>query len=204
MSTPTPLQEAIRQTRLGRRVIPVPYKSKGLHTPGWQSLRIEEPDLPRHFNGALGNIGLLTGEPSGGLTDLDLDADEAVRLGPHFLPETGLVSGRASRPRLHAWYTAEPLLATTKFRDPTKPERDERSMLVELRSTGCQTIVYPSVHPGGELVRWESDGEPARVEGDELVRCASRLAAAALLARHWPGTGSRQDAALAGCGKSGC
>jgi len=36
-----------------------------------------------------------------------------------------------------------------------------------------------------------------KVDGEELLRSVSKLAAAALLARHWPKEGSRQDAALA-------
>jgi Bifunctional DNA primase/polymerase, N-terminal len=197
VNEPTALEAAQQLTARGWRVVPVPHRSKALHIPGWQALRLDPTDLPRHFDGRPQNVGLLTGEPSAGLADLDLDAAEAVRLAPYFLPETGLVSGRASRPRSHAWYIADPLASTTKFRDPMTADGDERSMLVELRSTGCQTIVYPSVHPCGETVRWESDGEPATVEGRELVACAARLATAALLARHWPTTGSRQDAALA-------
>ncbi|MGQ9532564.1 MAG: hypothetical protein ACUVTQ_07140 [Desulfotomaculales bacterium] len=70
-------------------------------------------------------------------------------------------------------------------------------MIVELRSTGAQTVFPPSRHPSGEEVTWERTGEPARVEPTELTKACATLAAATLLAAKWPGKGSRQDAALA-------
>jgi hypothetical protein len=46
-------------------------------------------------------------------------------------------------------------------------------------------------------VRWERDGDPARVDGLSLKRNVAALAAAALLVRHYPPTGKRREAALA-------
>ncbi len=37
-------------------------------------------------------------------------------------------------------------------------------MIVELRSTGCQTVFPGSVHPSGGLIEWSSNGEPAEVD----------------------------------------
>jgi putative DNA primase/helicase len=71
------------------------------------------------------------------------------------------------------------------------------SCLVEVRSTGQQTVVPPSIHPSGELVVWEAEGEPERIASEDLSDQVSRLAAAALLARHWPSEGSRHETALA-------
>jgi hypothetical protein len=68
-------------------------------------------------------------------------------------------------------------------------------MLIELRATGCQTIAPPSVHPSGEVVRWEREGEPGVVSGPELLHAVAQVAAVALLARHWPGEGQRDEAA---------
>jgi hypothetical protein len=68
-------------------------------------------------------------------------------------------------------------------------------MLIELRSTGCQTIAPPSLHPSGETVRWERDGEPGVVSGERLRRAVAKVATVALLARHWPGVGERDEAA---------
>jgi hypothetical protein len=54
----------------------------------------------------------------------------------------------------------------------------------------------PSKHLSGERVTWDADGEPAQMAGAELKRCVGTLAAAALLARHYPPEGRRHQAAL--------
>src|SRR5262249_14147952 len=113
------------------------------------------------------------------------------------LPATDRIHGRPSAPRSHFWYRADPLVATTKFRDPTVPADGERSMLVELRSTGCQTVLPPSQHPDGEQYAWECEGQPGQIDGQELLRRLRVLAGMALLVRHWPSPGVRQDTALA-------
>jgi hypothetical protein len=83
------------------------------------------------------------------------------------------------------------VLATTKWEDPDGP------MLCELRSTGAQTIAPPSLHPSGEELAWSDEGEPARIAAPTLERAVARVAACALVSRHWPERGSRHQAALA-------
>jgi hypothetical protein len=85
---------------------------------------------------------------------------------------------------------------TKKFLDPTA-DGEERAVLLEMRSTGCQTLLPGSVHPNGEMINWHTKGEPATVEAEVLERAARRCAAASLLARRWPRSGARQEAALA-------
>jgi hypothetical protein len=94
-------------------------------------MRLNENELPQWFSamgGAHGrlrhNVGILTGEPSGGLVDVDCDAPEAAQAAAELLPPTGLVSGRAGNPASHYWYQiagaqGEPgeLPATAKFGD---------------------------------------------------------------------------------------
>ena len=82
---------------------------------GWTDLRLSESDLPAHFNGT-GNIGVLLGEPSGWLVDVDLDCEEAVALAPRFLPPTGAMSGRPGKPASHWWYVCEGM-KTRKHQD---------------------------------------------------------------------------------------
>jgi hypothetical protein len=41
-------------------------------------------------------------------------------------------------------------------------------MVVELRSTGAQTVFPGSVHPSGEPIEWDCDGEPTIVDPDVL------------------------------------
>jgi putative DNA primase/helicase len=178
----------------GWRVIPVPFRSKRPTIAGWPGLRLDASDLDRHFNGQPVNIGTLLGEPSGGLTDVDLDCPEALRLASRFLPLTHSTFGRASKPRSHWLYYADPIAPTEKYEDL------DGAMLVELRSTGVQTVFPGSVHPSGEAVEWDKDGEVARGPGATLRQAVAQLGAACLLARHWPATGSRHAAALAAAG----
>jgi len=50
-------------------------------------------------------------------------------------------------------------------------------MLVELRSTGTQTVFPPSTHEGGEVITWEADGaEPAVVDPEALLKAVENLA----------------------------
>ena len=70
-------------------------------------------------------------------------------------------------------------------------------MLVELRADGCQTMAPPSIHPSGERVQWERFEAPGELLTEDLEAAVARVGAAALLARCWPQTGSRQSAALA-------
>lgn len=106
---------------------------------GWQDLRLTDEDLPRHFNGN-GNLGLLLGEPSGWLVDVDLDCEEAVAaMASSCRPRAK--SGRPGKLASHWWYVCEGA-KTRKHQDPVS-----KKMIVELRSTGAQTVVGPSIHP---------------------------------------------------------
>jgi hypothetical protein len=74
-------------------------------------------------------------------------------------------------------------------------------VLVEVRSTGAQTLVAPSVHPSGERVVWhDTDPEICETEAGELLRQVRELATTALIARHIPPAGGRHDFALAVAG----
>jgi hypothetical protein len=185
---PEALAAAQAYLERGWRPIPVPRGSKGPILNGWQHLRLTAEELPKHFDDGQ-NVGILNGEPSGDLVDIDLDRVEAVRLGAEILPTTGCIFGRDGKARSHYLYRASGV--------KTRPYRDlDGSTLVELRSSGSQTIVPPSV-ADGKLRAWDRDGEPANVDPDELLARTSRLAAACILARHWPGQGARHDASLA-------
>jgi Bifunctional DNA primase/polymerase, N-terminal len=159
---------------------------------------MELEDVPRYFDNGQ-NVGVLNGRPSGWKVCADLDVAEATELAGRFMPPT-LTSGRESRPHSH-WWLISPEAKTDKFKDV------DGTMLLELRSTGCQTIVAPSIHPGGDRYVWhgESGLRMAQVEAAELRRRLSELATAVLIARHLPKLrdestgegGGRHDYALA-------
>jgi hypothetical protein len=184
------LRAAERYVRAGFAVVPIPHRSKRPVLEGWEALRLTRDELPEHFNGKPQNVGLILGQPSGGLADVDLDVPGATKIAGRFLPPT-LRSGRESSPHSHWWYAA-PGLHTAKFKDV------DGKVLLEVRSTGCQTIVAPSVHPDGERIVWHDSGcEPVRVSARELAARVRELATATLIARHVPPIGGRHDYAMA-------
>ncbi len=177
--------------------IPIPHATKFPPYPGWQHLILAADELPRHFTHQPQNVGILLGEPSGGLIDVDLDSAEGRTLAGRFLPDTGCMFGRASAPASHWLYIVHEAIRREQWRDPLRPRDDERSLLVEVRGTGHQTVFPPSTHPSGERISWLRREVPAAVSLAALRAQVGVLAAACVLARYWPGTGSRQDATLA-------
>lgn len=186
------IEAALELMARGWKVIPLPPRAKKAVIHDWPNLRLTPDEAPQYFTDG-GNVGVLLGAPSGDLVDIDLDAPEAAAAADDFLPATGAVFGRASKPRSHRLYTSGGVL--------TKPFADiDGSMLLEIRSSGAQTMAPGSTHPFGEPVQWSHDGDPARVDGGELRSKVMRLACAALLARHWPARGVRHFADLAAAG----
>ena len=97
MSTGTQ-KAAAGYMRSGAAVIPIPAGSKNPGRDDWQSLRITAEDIPNYWTNGQG-IGLLTGEPSGWLVDVDLDFAEAVKIAGRFLPRRSRAAERAARTR---------------------------------------------------------------------------------------------------------
>ncbi len=172
----------------------LPSRSKKPGRINWQNERLKEEDLPTYFSKEV-NIGLLLGEPSNGLCDVDLDCKEAVILAREFLPETCRKSGRETSPQSHWWYYSKGL-ATCRYEDTLLRGSKERAMIVEIRSNGGHTLVPPSIHPSGDKYIWNEEGEPAEVSNQLLLSSVSKLAACSLIVRHWI-RGKRHNLALA-------
>ena len=139
--------------------VPIPTGEKGPRIKKWQDLRLEESALRDAFTQRTGNVGLVLGEPSGWLVDVDLDCPEAIELAPKYLPPTGAITGRTGRERSHWWYICKDC-ETSRYRDPELS--NGAATTVELRSTGLQTVVGPSTHPDGSTYEM-LDTEPATV-----------------------------------------
>ena len=184
------LQAARELTERGYAVAPLRPKSKKFLTADLPKGPLNKAQITRYFSRDI-NVGIRCGEPSENRVDIDLDAAEALALAPGFLPPTEMRHGPPSKGTSHYWYQANPCPRTEVFRDV------DRAMLLELRSTGAVTMVPPSIHPSGERLHWESIGSPTLIESDKLRFAVSRLAACALVARHWPKKGSRHHASLA-------
>jgi hypothetical protein len=164
------LDVATSYAHRGWAVIPVPDRSKDPGIPGWPKLRLKEPDLAQYFNGHRQNIGVLTGEPSNWLVDVDLDHPRCIELADQFLPPTPAVFGRRSKPRSHRLYYLTGPASTRIIRSKSA------GTLVELRSTGLQTVVAPGTHESGEAIEWEEpDAEPATVDPEQLLAAVQAL-----------------------------
>lgn len=155
----------------GWAVVPIKRGSKNPGRDGWQNERWTAEQIAKFHPQA--NIGVLLGEPSNWLVDVDLDHPLAVELAPQFLPETGAIFGRAGKPRSHWLYVASGA-ETHQRRINGKGKRKET--LIELRSTGGQTVFPGSVHPSGEPIEWTTDGDPAVVDAAELKRIVDAIA----------------------------
>ena len=154
---------------------------------------MSEEELPCYFVDGR-NIGMVLGGPAG-VVDVDLDNPAAVATASVLLPNT-LESGRRWSPRSHRWYLCYPLLAPKKY--PLPKFMSERLILapgeetlVEIRSTGQQTMIAPSIHPvDGDRCIWHS-GEICKIDGVVLDDLVLDVAVAALLALNRP-LGSRE------------
>jgi hypothetical protein len=150
-------------------VIPVPASEKNPGYDGWQNLRLTIEDVPRYWTNGQ-NIGALNGEPSGWRVCVDLDVPGALGIAGRFLLPT-LTSGRKSRRHSHWWYVA-PGARNGKFKDL------DGSVLLELRSTGCQTIV--AVPLVGCIGNFPVKIDGATVSGDDFSKGADTCPGAEL------------------------
>jgi putative DNA primase/helicase len=196
-----PLEFATKYHRRGWQPIPIPHRSKNPNFPGWQKFQTTESDLPKHFNGSPQNIGVLL---HNGLTDVDLDSPEAVRIADFFLPPTDAVFGRASKMRSHRIFKCKGA-AFEKFNNPflvNSKDAAERknACIIELRTgDGLQTIFPGSMHESGEAVEWHTGGEPLEADAQTLRRAVALTASASLIATFWR-DGVRNEINLALCG----
>ncbi len=184
MSTPTITSVASDYLARGWSIVPIPYGKKRPILEDWPKLRIGRETIPNYFrNGQNSNIGVILGQPSHGLVDVDLDCAEAVDIAPRFLPETNAVFGRASKPASHFLFRVEGVAPTKKFVDPVTDDT-----LVELRGDGGQTVFPASVHETGEEICWVTNDEPAIVEYDRLLASVKLIAARVVAERYGDGT----------------
>lgn len=176
--------QALAYIEMGLRPIPVPLRSKAPVIDEWQKLDIKREEVEKYFPREM-NIGVLLGDGSKGVADVDLDTPEAVAVATIFLPTTA-VFGRATNPRSHHVFYSR-YAVTTKFVD------HERQTLVELRANktkdsgnGLQTIFPDSIHESGERIEWDadsSDGDIAEIKPEPLRLAVARIAVTAYLMR---------------------
>jgi hypothetical protein len=192
------LDIAKRYLRKGWHPVPIPAKTKGPTGSKWQLASITAQNVGQYFNGRDQNIGVQMGPKSGNLCDVDLDSAEAVKVAPYFLPDTGAVFGRASKPRSHFLYVCidctVPINVLKHLGD-----RGKKDTIVELRlgrEKGVQTLFPGSTHPSGEKIEWSDEDDPSEAPLATLKSSIRNIAIASVLLRHWPDSGSRHELSL--------
>jgi hypothetical protein len=136
------------------------------------------------------NHGARWGTASGGLIDVDCDTVFACRIAEQLIrgARYGRVGNRASH------YLVRSHGARTKqFVNPIT-----KKMVIEIRSTGSQSVLPPSVHTSGELYEWERQEAPPEIDPTQLLRDIGEIAAAALIASLWKDSRHKFALTLAG------
>ena len=138
---------------MGMRPVRLRERSKAAHEDGWPTRIHTHESVDAEFQ-CKENVGVLLGEHGGWVVDIDLDSKKALEVAQRILilPRT-LTFGRESKPRSHYLFRC--------VNCPTV-KRKVADGLVELRSTGHQTMYVGSIHPSGERVRMEAPAEPIR------------------------------------------
>lgn len=207
----------------GYQVIPIAPKSKIPRLNGWPHWKWPEDLTPEDVQAQLEtwskstdgelNLGVILGESSGRLVDIDLDHYRTARLKEFFLPPTPAKSGRPGKPNSHYWYICEEgtLPGTRQYLMPRSLQSDgswrKGPVIVELRANGAQTVIPPStwkdkISDQEEPVSWSGkpwggkEG-PAVINGRRLAVQVALLGLASVLLEYWPTQGSRHEAYLA-------
>src|SRR5262249_50288130 len=103
----------------------------------------------------------------------------------YFLPET-LIYGRNQAPASH-------YILRCKNSETKKYHTKDIGMIVEIRSTGSQSVLPGSTHPSGDRYRIDHDVEIADIAWGDLKRRVGKLAGASIAAHYYPDEGSRHD-----------
>jgi hypothetical protein len=172
---------------LGISFVPVSRKTKKPYHDGWTS---RDAFSPEDFD-VNDNQGGRWGERSDGIVDIDCDIPQAARIA-RLRVTKGPIWGRRSNPSSH-YLVRCPGAKTRQFLNPLV-EKDK--MIVEIRSTGSQSVLPPSIHTSGEVYAWERQEAPGDTDPQRLNYIVSEIASAALIATVW-GEGNRHAFALA-------
>lgn len=213
--TPTVYEAAQEFLDEGINPIPLMPKDKKPIAKDWPNAEPSEERI-RNFTGFYKNrnIGVLSGKlyrkrknkETGKneyvatgylLIDIDLDCQEAQDLAPYMMPPTDRAFGRGKTPITHQWYrvrgtferlTWDDVIRVEERKGKTDEEKVKigKPMIAELRGTGFQTMVPPSIHPSGEQLQWAVRGKLADIAITTLRQEVTKLAAAALLVRYYP------------------
>lgn len=172
---------------------PVPIKArtkKPKDGKGWNTLKVTDETIQRFFKRG-DNVGGLWGKPSGWIVDIDLDWDEAAAAAPRIFPET-FIYGRRNRPSTHYLFRVEGVAGYKRY-DSGKGDNANRTVIAEVRASGAQSVLPPSIHPDGDRYEINHDVEIKSLTVKNLELLVNQVSAAALFARYYPHGGGRHD-----------
>src|SRR5690348_9157119 len=112
------LSMALQYHERGWPVTPVVLRKKVPILNDWPNKVLSREEIAHFFQTGEHNVGVVLGSAARGLIDVDLDSPEAIKLAPYFLPQTGCVFGRNSKPRSHWLYQIDEPGRTERLRDP--------------------------------------------------------------------------------------
>lgn len=146
------------------------------------------------------NIGIALGKRSANLIDIDFDCREAAELAKIIVSDFPSF-GRAGSPNSHRVIHAKLKKGRYTFDLPSAVATKlgaERTMLLEIRGSGHQTMFPPSTHPSGEKVHWHDDSlSVPQVEAAELLQQCGLIAALSAVTMAYPkGAGERDEVCL--------
>lgn len=176
---------------LGIQPVPILKRSKKPKDgKGWNKLKVTDETI-KHFFKPGDNVGGLWGKPSGWVIDVDLDWDEASLAAPRLLPET-FIYGRRSRPSTHYLYRVDGAVGIKHY-DSGGGDNAKRTVISEIRATGAQSVLPPSIHPDNERYQIDHDVTIKTLTKKNLELLVAQVSAAAVFARYYPEKGGRHD-----------
>ena len=165
--------------------VPLRSRSKRPKDKAWPHLRLVQENFDKGVFKPGDNIGALWGEASDHATDIDLDMEESVAVAEHILPET-FIYGRVGKEYSH--YVYRVIGAETK-----KGQTQELGTIVEIRSTGSQSVIPPSRHPEGGRYVTDVDIDFTQLTKLDIERFCDEIAVASVFTHFYPEAGSRHD-----------
>jgi hypothetical protein len=178
-------QAAADWEKRGVFCVPLHESSKKPKTKEWQHLRLVSDDFGRAFRPG-DNIGGLWGQPSNWAVDVDLDLSTAPAVAQHLLKNhKTFIYGRRNKRASH--YLFRCVDAETKKWQITG--KDQLGMVIEIRSTGAQSVLPPSRHPEGDRYFIEDDTPLFEVSKLDLEMLCDEIAIAAVFLFYYPEKG---------------
>jgi hypothetical protein len=157
---------------LGCKMVRLAPRSKRPTMGGWQNWGTDDLGIVENWIRQGLNVGLLLG-PESGVIDVESDTPEgedlAQHLGLHKLNGPGLTPTWRSARGAHRLYRWEPWM-------PETATIDVGGLELRIGGRAAQSVLPPSMHPGGAAYRWEirpwveTSGRSCIAEAPESLR----------------------------------